>query len=227
MRRILLFLLSIPLLGLVPPASGQVLVVEAGGAGRYFVEITVSQSGAITLRQLENVAQLGQPAEPPGDGDGGDLEADLAQVAYRALDEVEDPQRDRNAQRLAIGFREFASHIGTRFTPDAGSDAPWQHLATATAEMRRELLGDAYDAWKPWTNAVASQLSQQESDGQLTTAADMARAYREIADGLEYSPGELRKKLSPEVRALILQIVRLVLEHFFAQAQPANPAITA
>lgn len=206
---------------LAMPAAGQVLVVEANRTGTYYVQITVSPSGSITLTEIPNLARLGEPTTPPGgDGDGGDDGggelSELSRVAHESIPAA-DPRAGINAQKLAVGFRALAGEIGQRFVPDPDSDAPWQKLADATTRMRRALLGDAYQTWHPWTRDIGDALRRLENAGQLRTAEQMRDAYLQIARGLEYSPGEARGDLAPHWRDLILQIVAMILEQLFAQ----------
>lgn len=206
------------LMFLTPTARGQVLVVEANAEGTYYVAITVSPSGHVTLRQLDNVARLGTPTPPDGDGDGngGELDSDLARAIAQQKEKVPEANQDNHGERLALGFRQLRDRIGTAFQPDPDSDAPWQQLANATRQVRRALLGDDHDAWLPVFERMSAEMSWMERAGELSTVEQMRDAYEQIARGLEHSPGEARRRLSPEVRDLILQIIRLILEQFFS-----------
>jgi hypothetical protein len=195
----------------------QTLVIDARGtpAGTYYARIQVSDGGAVQWELVNNVVHLGgtTPPEPPA----GELTTDLARAAHRALGDIQgDPDREHNTQQLAVAFAELASRIGSDFKP-AATDTPWQSLADVTREVRRRLLGGTADkAWQPWVKAVAAEMAKLEAADQLDTVEQMKAAYQEVSKGLDYAPAPngypARRRLSPEMRELIIQIIRMVIE---------------
>ena len=200
------------------PAAGQPdLVITAAGAtdGTYYARIVVAQGVArCELIPATSVYALGGRPKPPSPPEPPDNGSALARVAFDAVVLVtEDPDRDYNAQRQALMYAELAEHIGADFAPFVGP-APWQHLSQATRDVRARLIGPAAEeAWNPWRKAVSAEMARMESAGELKTADQMRKAYQDLAAGLERTGGgEARRKLSPEMRDLILQVIRLILE---------------
>lgn len=58
-------------------------------------------------------------------------------------------------------------------------------IGTATRNRLQESLGNAFDTWKPWGQAISLQLNSLASSGKLISDDGYAEAYAEIATGLE------------------------------------------
>lgn len=212
-------------------ASAQVLVVEANGqaAGTYYLELTLSADGQLTARTIGNVLRLSTapapptvpPTTPPTTPTAG-LDSAIARAAYGGLSKVADPNREHQRLQLAILYRELREYIGREFT-----GPPWQRLATATKEARVALLGEQSEAnWRPWVEAVAVEFAALEklAGGQGLQADQLRGAYGQVAIGLEHHPDGQARALDPQVRQLIVRIVRLILEQLLAGQAAAGAA---
>lgn len=82
-------------------------------------------------------------------------------------------------QELLTVYRSLSSQIR------AGSIKGIPKILETTREKLMTQLGDTFDAWKPWGQAIAKTMTKAETDGLLKTEEDLATAYDEIAVGLE------------------------------------------
>lgn len=197
-------------LALVVPALGQTIIVDAAGAsgGKYWIEVSVGADGKVqaTVVGSENIVVLagedpGGPVDPPASG--------IATVALKAKDLVTDSDKAGNAVRVSAVYQTIGKQIGDTFTHEGG-DAPWQKLANATKTIRSTILGDDAVKWQPWADAIGKALAAMETANQLGDDAAMRAAYEDIAAGVVSDLS--REEINPEVWAIILEIVQMILK---------------
>lgn len=204
-------------------ARAQVLVVDGRGqaAGTYWLELTISADGKLTAKAVDGVFRLSDQPAPPSPPDVPDvpttnLDSAMSRASYEAVKLVTDPNKETTRLHLALLYGEIKNRIGTVF-----KGPPWQTLATKTKEARIALLDEAGEKqWMPWVIAVTKEftaLERQAPNGQLA-ADQVSAAYGQLIIGLEHSPdGQARKALDPATKALILKIIRLILEELLGK----------
>lgn len=150
-------------------AGATDLSVIANGRGRWVIAAVID--GQAVLFHLS----AGDAPEPgPGPGPGPDPETpELTRQAAQWLDLVDPEARDLRDD-LASAFRATANRI------DAGELKTPAQIIEASAEANRQAVGDQRNAWLPWFEQLRDTLNA----GDLSTPAEHAQAFRELADGL-------------------------------------------
>lgn len=183
-------LLAPPALGDPPPAeirdAGEHLELRIPGAsdigvianGRNRWVIAAVIDGRAVLFHLS----AGDSPEPgPGPGPGPEPGPDAPELTRLASQWLELVDINARALRndLAAAFRRTANRI------DAGELRTPAEIIQASSEANRQAVGDQRNDWLPWFERLREQLNGLAADGQLETPADHARAFRELADGLD------------------------------------------
>lgn len=121
-----------------------------------------------------------KPPEPPTPQPDGEL--GLVKVSRDGLAQVTDP--DKRAE-LAKQQRAHASAVAAGAFSGAPSILAGWRAANNRVEPDLTKLAAWQAKWKPWGAAVSAKLSELYAAGKLPDTATWARAFNEIADGLE------------------------------------------
>jgi hypothetical protein len=204
-------------------AGAQTLVVEGGGVspGKYYIEVVVGPGGQIAGQVITSMVKLsGAPTPPPPPIPPA---SKLGKAACDSLALVTDVNKDYNATVRAAIYEEIEKHIGVELKKLTGPK-PWQDVAAATkAATERIFSAEVNKAWFPWSAAIGAELKRMEEAGELATYDQMKNAFRDIVNGLQCSPNEARKPISPEMRDLIIQIIKMILEILLKMPQQPVP----
>lgn len=195
LRTMICLLLAAGLALLTPPALGDPPPAEISDAGEHLEmripgasDISVIANGRgrwVIAAVIDGQAVLfhlsaGDAPEPgPGPGPGPDPETpELTRQAAQWLDLVDPEARDLRDE-LASAFRATANRI------DAGELKTPAQIIEASAEANRQAVGDRRNAWLPWFEQLRDTLNALAESGDLSTPAEHAKAFRELADGLD------------------------------------------
>lgn len=169
--------------------------------GEHYLKITVNADGSATSRPL-SVANVtpGPGPNPPPTPTPSELTARAKEIKALAEKVTGDPNRDTTAKGLAELYRQLAKTVRTGQVSDR--NALFQMV---------KMGSDLYLNGNPgnW-QSVRDKLSIQWSQLPLTASVgDCATLLEEAASGLDASAPN--KQISPELLALIMQIIQLIL----------------
>ena len=181
------------------PAFGQILVVGTNPDSYHVLHR--DQSGNVTLTKIERVVSLDgtgpiDPGTPPTDKFG------LAEFVKEAASKIDDADT-----KSAIGqvYRLLAQAIKDGSITDP-QDAATAAKTAVDLFLARSSASDKAK-WKVFQTALKTRLDALAASGKIKTIADVQQAYEEIGAGLT---GE--EAISPAMLALIIQIIKIVLE---------------
>lgn len=188
-----------------PPAPALVALDLTDLAdGRYVLE---KRQGGATLRPLLLIqpSPSPQPLPDPSPSPTPTLTDRAKTIRDKASAVVGDQDRDGSALALSTLYGELARQSRTGQIKDA---ATLQAVAKGTVDMILASRGKgAAEAWAPVRAVLADQLAALAQRG--ATLPDYAALFEEAAAGLAASTD--RKAISPEMLALIMEIIKIVL----------------
>lgn len=170
--------------------NGRRLVFATGKPGRYsFVLVAASliegQVVALTARHDVVIGGEPDPPPPPPPPPGPEPQPEplpdgrfkLAAAAHSWAGQIPAAARSK-ASALAGAFDSVAAQIA------AGVLTDFEQITPAMRSAKDAALGPDAAAWTPFFESLDSKLGQLWDAEQLTTVADMADAFRELATGL-------------------------------------------
>jgi len=200
MRKSVLLLSLVFCFSVHPLAAQSLVVLSEDGRQAWFAPSPSSEA-----LPVDRIVRLGltpggplPPPAPQPPTPGSELER-LAATWVTKVSEYR--QRDEHRRALAGMYLLFSEQI------TKGSFKNIGQLAKLDAQMRDMLLGTDRRKWDVWGRDVVGYLV--DNVGSLEAAGP---AYRQIAAGLDKS-----EALSPQLRALLLMIFKMLLERLLVE----------
>ncbi len=207
---VLAILLSLCILA---PQTGyaEELVVDAGNKpGIYYLKIVVANDGTAQAYPVPKVVVLTDPTPTPVVPPVVPVPTVLSERAKAIKAAAEkvagDPDREGTAKGMAILYREVAKQARLGKIPDNTAFSTMLRMST---DMLLAARGDgAKVAWQPVRDLVSTQWTDAVAKG--ASVGDLAVLLEDAANGMDASAP--KKAISPEFLALIMQIIKIVLE---------------
>jgi hypothetical protein len=163
--------------------EGRRAVFSSGVPGEYMFIIACAVDDSVdVVRHIVRVVGIAPPPPPP------DVDPVTPVTPTSALSKqvqiwcakIQSPTRSADALKLAGAMEGVAAQInaGTLTTP--------YEIVSATAEANRASLGDDLSIWVPFLRNLQDAVESMANDGKLTTPAQHAGVWMEIAKGLRY-----------------------------------------
>lgn len=156
----------------------RAFVASGTTAATYVVVLAVASDGTPT-QHVWIISVDGQPG--PGPGPNPDLPPALAGLALVSHDHATlvDVDARGHAKALAAVYRSIAKRV------QAGELEPIDAAVAALRDESREALGEHRDAWVSWAGAIKTELDRLYDADKLPDLASHAKAFSDIAAGLE------------------------------------------
>lgn len=198
---------------ILAPQTGyaEELVVDAGNKpGTYYLKIVVANDGTAQAYPVPKVVVLTDPTPTPVVPPVVPVPTVLSERAKAIKAAAEkvagDPDREGTAKGMAILYREVAKQARLGKIPDNTAFSTMLRMST---DMLLAARGDgAKVAWQPVRDLVSTQWTDAVAKG--ASVGDLAVLLEDAANGMDASAP--KKAISPEFLALIMQIIKIVLE---------------
>lgn len=200
---------------LLAPSNGiaEEVVIDAGSRpGTYFLKVVVHADGTASVHSVTKVVTLDGPTPNPTPTPvptppQPTVLTERAKAVKAAAEKVAgDSDRATTAKGLAALYREVAKAARLGKVPDGTAFSTMLRMST---DMLLAARGDkAPAAWQPVRDVVSSQWTDAAAKG--ASVGDLAGLLEEAASGLEASSPA--KEINPQMIALIMQIIKIVLE---------------
>jgi hypothetical protein len=163
--------------------DGRRAVFSSGVPGEYMFIVACAVDDSVdVVRHVVRVTGVAPPAPQP------DIDPVTPESLTSALSKqvqvwcakIQSPTRSADALKLAGAMEGVAAQInaGTLTTP--------YEIVSATAEANRAALGEDLSTWVPFLRSLQDAVETMANDGKLTTPAQHAVIWMEIAKGLRY-----------------------------------------
>lgn len=206
-------LVGLCLLAAPAESFAEELVIDAGNKpGIYYLKIIVGLDGAAHAYPVQKVITLTEPTPQPNPTPvpvppGPVILSERAKAVKAAAEKVAgDPDRDGTAKGMAVLYREVAKAARLGKVPDGAALSNMLRMGT---DMLLTARGDrAPAAWQPVRDLVSTQWTNAAAKG--ASVADLVVLLEDAANGFDASAP--KKEISPAMLALIMQIIKIVLE---------------
>lgn len=170
----------------VTALAGEIVVDTGNKPGTFYLKVEVASDGSATVSPLK-VVRLGEPTSPT---DPTDPNQPTDPTAFsKAI------QAQTQAVLNAGGSKTTGARISAVYSLVANSVAddsiPVAKALDAIKVGTDLALNGQADAakWVPWRTSTGEALATLQQDGSLTTKAQHAQAFREIAAGMNAATG--------------------------------------
>lgn len=151
---------------LTSPDAADLGVVPLGG-NRFAIIVAVGNPPRVEILYFGEIPNPGPMPTVP----------EATRLAGEWLAVVPDASRAR-APDLAEAFESVATRIDDGELKDVAA------IIAASTAANREALGESRNDWLPWFEKLRDYMNGLADEGRLKTAADHARLFRELAEGL-------------------------------------------
>lgn len=165
---------------IVMPSTDNYLVIDEGrrivfssGVGGEFVFIVACGLGDTCDLAVHKLTVSGEPAKPA---------TGLSSKIASWCDQVQSDNKRDECLALAQSFSSVALVMegGTLTTP--------VDIVKATYRSNQDALGSSLEAWRPFRNGLADELSKMSQAGELSDTASHIKVWKEVANELrEYA----------------------------------------